>query len=180
MRTREIWLMNSRDKEHQFVSCVCILKYLIKLLKAHVRFISCFLTSKQKHTRSEKGYEFLSNVLIMWPWKAKWDRNISYGKTGELPTSLPMGCTWATEWAARELPMGILPCKLGCPLLPYMNTVGSSVGSGVGCPWEFCHANKAAHYFDIRIKWATQWSAHYFQVWNKWAVQWAAHLAAHY
>ena len=71
-------------------------------------------------------------------------------KTGELPTSLPMGCTWATEWAACGLPMGILPCKLGCPLLPYMETVGSSVGSplfpymevvgssvgsGVGCPW---------------------------------------------
>ena len=143
-------------------------------------------------------------------------------KTGELPTSLPVGCTWATEWAARGLPMGILPCKLGCPLfsymetvgssvgssvgcplLPYMETVGSSVGSGVGCPWpahgnfsmqirlpttsiygnsgqlsgqpttsncekseqlsgqwsglpmgcpwEFCHANKAAHYFHIRI-----------------------------
>ena len=24
-----------------------------------------------------------------------------YGKTGELPTSLPMGCTWATEFAAH-------------------------------------------------------------------------------
>ena len=24
-------------------------------------------------------------------------------KTGELPTSLPMGCTWSTEWAARGL-----------------------------------------------------------------------------
>ena len=95
--------------------------------------------------------------------------------------------------------MGILPCKLGCPLLPYMehwaaqwaaqwaakwathgnfamqirlpttsiygnsgqlsgqpptskcDKVGSSVGSGVGCPWEFCHANKAVHYFHIRI-----------------------------
>ena len=22
-------------------------------------------------------------------------------KTGELPTSLPMGCTWATDWAAH-------------------------------------------------------------------------------
>ena len=55
-------------------------------------------------------------------------------KTGELPTSLPMGCTWATEWAASGLPMGILPCKLGCPLLPYMETVGSSVGSSVGSP----------------------------------------------
>ena len=51
-------------------------------------------------------------------------------KTGELLTSLPMGCTWATEW----LPMGILPCKLSCPLLPYMETVGSSVGNSVGSP----------------------------------------------
>ena len=97
-------------------------------------------------------------------------------ETGELPTSLPIGCTLATEWAARGnfamqirlsttsiyeksgqlseqqsgLPMGILPCKLGYPLLPYMETVGSSVGSplfsnmkkvgssvgsGVGYPW---------------------------------------------
>ena len=56
-RTRYGWC-NSRDKEHQFVSCVCILKYLIKLLKAHVRFISYFLTSKQKYTRGEKGYKF--------------------------------------------------------------------------------------------------------------------------
>ena len=51
-------------------------------------------------------------------------------KTRELPTFLPMGCTWA----ARGLPMGILRCKLRCPLLPYMETVGSSVGSSVGCP----------------------------------------------
>ena len=53
--------------------------------------------------------------------------------------------------------MGILPCKLGCPLLPYVETVGSSVGSpllpnmkkvgssvgsGVGCPWA-AHGNFA-------------------------------------
>ena len=25
--------------------------------------------------------------------------------------------------------MGILPCKLGCPLIPYTETLGSSVGS---------------------------------------------------
>ena len=55
-------------------------------------------------------------------------------KTEELPTSLPMGCTWATEWVVRGLPIGILPCKFGCPLLPYMATVGSSVGSSVGSP----------------------------------------------
>ena len=64
-RMRYGW-SNSRDKEHQFVSCVYILKYLIKLWKAHARFISCFLISKKKHTRGEKGYEFLSYVLIMW------------------------------------------------------------------------------------------------------------------
>ena len=63
--TRYGW-WNSRDKEHHFVSYVCILKYLIKLWKAHARFISCFLISKQKHTRGEKGYEFWSYVLILW------------------------------------------------------------------------------------------------------------------
>ena len=30
--------------------------------------------------------------------------------------------------------MGILPCKLGCPLLPYTDIVGSSVGNSVGNP----------------------------------------------
>ena len=30
--------------------------------------------------------------------------------------------------------MGILPCKLGCPLLTYMATVGSTVGNSVGSP----------------------------------------------
>ena len=53
--------------------------------------------------------------------------------------------------------MGILQCKLGCPLIPYMETVGSSVGSkllpnmkkvgssvgsGVGCPCA-AHGNFA-------------------------------------
>ena len=38
--------------------------------------------------------------------------------------------------------MGILPCKLGCPLLPYMETMGSLVGSGVGCKWA-AHGNLA-------------------------------------
>ena len=93
------------------------------------------------------------------------EQGTPYRKKRKLPTSLPMGYT-AMKLAARGLHMGILPCKLGYPLLPYMETVGSSVGSrllpnmkkvgsgvgsGVGCPWEFCHANKAAHYFNIRI-----------------------------
>ena len=63
--TRYGW-WNSRDKQHPFVSCVCIFKYLIKPWKAHARFFSCFLISKPKCTRVEKGYEFLSFVLIMW------------------------------------------------------------------------------------------------------------------
>ena len=74
-------------------------------------------------------------------------------KTGELPTTLPMGCTWATEWAARGLPMGILPCKLGCPLLPYMETVGSSVVSSVGSPLLPKMKKWAA-------RWAAEWAAH--------------------
>ena len=41
---------------------------------------------------------------------------------------------WAVEWAAHVLPMGILPCKLGCPLLPYTDIVGSSAGNSVGSP----------------------------------------------
>ena len=53
-RTRYGW-WNSGDNEHQFVSCVRVLKYYIKLWETHAWFISCFLTSKQKHTRGDKG-----------------------------------------------------------------------------------------------------------------------------
>ena len=74
-------------------------------------------------------------------------------KTGELHTSLPMGCTWATECATRGLSVGILPCKLGCPLLPYMETVGSSVGSSVGSPLLLNMKKSAA-------QWAAEWAAH--------------------
>ena len=108
-------------------------------------------------------------------------------KAGELPTSLPMGCTWAThgnfamqirlpttsiygnsgQLSRRPttskyeksgqlsgqrswLPMGSLSWKLGCPLLPYMETVGSSVGSPL---------------LQKMKKWAAQW-----------AMDWAAHV----
>ena len=64
--------------------------------------------------------------------------------------SCPLRCPWAARGQRSGLPMGILPCKLGCPLLPYMETVGSSVGSPL-LP---------------NIK--------------KWAAQWAAELAAHW
>ena len=61
----------------------------------------------------------------------------------------------AAHFAAGGLPMGIVPCKLGCPLpnmetvgssvvssvgsplLPNMTKMGSSVGNGVGCQWNF-------------------------------------------
>ena len=52
---------------------------------------------------------------------------------------------WAAELAAHGLPMGSLPCKLGCPLLPYTETVGSPL-------------------LPNMKKWAAQW-----------AVEWAAH-----
>ena len=45
-------------------------------------------------------------------------------KAGKLPTHMPMDCLLLTEWAARGLHMGNLSCKLGCPLLPNMETVG--------------------------------------------------------
>ena len=72
-----------------------------------------------------------------------------YEKSGQL----------SGQWSG--LPMGILPCKSGCPLLPYIETVGSSVGSqllpnmkkvsssvgsGVGCPLA-AHGN-----FSMQIR----------------------------
>ena len=119
-----------------------------------------------------------------------------YGNSGQLngqlsrqPTVSIYGSSGQLSGQRSGLPMGILPCKLGCPLLSYMETVGSSVGrsvgssvgsrrcpymevvgrlegSRVGCPWGFCHANKTAHYVHIRIYWAAKWAAHYFQVWK--------------
>ena len=138
----------------------------------------------------------------------KKDRPYQKKKTGQLPSSLPMDCTWATEWAAHGnfamqirlpitsiygnsgqlsgpvgspllrtmkkwavqwevewtscpwtalgqrsgLPMGILQCKLGCPLHPYMETVDSSKGTSVGNPL-----------LPDMKKWAAQW-----------AMEWAA------
>ena len=87
------------------------------------------------------------------------------GQLSRLPTTSIYGNSGQLSGQRSGLPMGILPCKLGCPLLPYMETVGSSVdsqllpnvkklgssvGSGVGCPWA-THANKTAHYLHIRI-----------------------------
>ena len=64
------------------------------------------------------------------------------------------------EWDAQGISMGILPCKLGCPLLPYMETVDSSVGRGS----------------PLLLKWwAAQWVGHHFQIWKQWAAQWATH-----
>ena len=84
---------------------------------------------------------------VLRPWFA-----ISYEKKqGSYPLRCPSVYLLANELAAHGLPVGIMPWKLGCPLLPYMDTVGSSVGSGVDCPWEFSHANKAAHYFYMWI-----------------------------
>ena len=55
---------------------------------------------------------------------------------------------WEAEWAANGLSMVILPCKQDCPLLPYMETVGSSVGNSVGSPL-----------LQIMKKWAVEWAA---------------------
>ena len=66
-------------------------------------------------------------------------------KTGELPTSLPMSCIWATEWAANgnfamqiRLPTTSIYGNNGQlsrqPNASKYEKVGSSAGSGVGCP----------------------------------------------
>ena len=79
-----------------------------------------------------------------------------YGNSGQLsgqlsglPTTSIYGNSGQLSGQRSGLPMGILPCKLVCPLLPYMETVGSSVGSQL---------------LPNVKKWAAQW-----------AVEWAAH-----
>ena len=62
----------------------------------------------------------LSGQLSRQPTTSK------YEKSGQLSgqwSGLPMCCPWEF-W----------PCKLGCPLLPYTDIVGSSVGNSVGSP----------------------------------------------
>ena len=85
-----------------------------------------------------------------------------YGNSGQLSgqrSGLPKSCPWkfchanlAAHYFHKWKPVGI---SVGSHLLPNVKKVGSSVGSGVGCPWathgKYCHANKAAHYFHIRI-----------------------------
>ena len=109
-----------------------------------------------------------------------------YGKIGELPTSLPLGCTWASEWAANgNFAMQIRlhttsiygnSGQLSGQLSRQPTTSkyeksgqlsGQRSGLPMGCPWEFFHANKAAHYFHIWKQWAAQWAAHYFQTFKK-------------
>ena len=74
--------------------------------------------------------------------------------------------------------MGILPCKLSCPLLPYMETVGSSVGSPLLPNMKKWAAEWAAHgahgNFAMQIKLPTN-SAHGLQVGNGVGCPWAAH-----
>ena len=68
-----------------------------------------------------------------------------YGKSGQLsgqlsrqPTASNYEKSGQLSGQRSGLPMGILPCKLGCPLLPYTDIVDSSVGNWVGsllnCP----------------------------------------------
>ena len=79
------------------------------------------------------------------------------GQLSRLPTTSIYGNSGQLSGQRSGLPMGILSCKLGCQLLPYMETVGSSVGSqllpnvkkvgssvgsGVDCPWA-AHGNYA-------------------------------------
>ena len=64
-----------------------------------------------------------------------------YGKSEQLskelsrqPTASKYEKSGQLSGQRSGLPMGILPCKLGCTLLPYTDIVGSSVGNSVGSP----------------------------------------------
>ena len=83
-------------------------------------------------------------LLNMKKWAADWAAHGNFAMQIRLPTTI-YGDGGQLSMQQNGLPTGIFPCKLGCPLLPYMGTMGS----GVGCLWELCHTNEAAHYFHI-------------------------------
>ena len=70
--------------------------------------------------------------------------------------------------------MGISPCKLGRPLLPHKETVGSPLLPNMK---------------KMAAQWAVEWTVMgilpcklgcpYFHIWKQWAAQWAAQYAAH-
>ena len=106
---------------------------------------------KNYNNANEKLYNANKTLYNAYRQFYNTNKYYPYGKTGELPTSLPMGCTWATGWAVH----GNFAMQIRLPPTPIFGNsgqlsrqptaskykkVGSSVGSGVGCPWEFFHA----------------------------------------
>ena len=104
-----------------------------------------------------KGVGYPLSCLLSCPLYSYMDEvGTPTEKTGELPTSLPIGCTWATEWAAHgNFAMQIrLPTtsiygnseQLSGQLSRQPTTSkyeksGQLSGLPMGCPWEFCHVN---------------------------------------
>ena len=85
------------------------------------------------------------------------------------------------EWAARGLPMAILPCQLGCPLLPYYGNnwqlSGQRSGLPIGCPWEFAMQIRLPTIYgnSWRLSWQPTTSKY-----DKWTTQWALESTAHW
>ena len=123
------------------------------------------LTGSNSHTKKRGSYpqaargqcSRLPMGILPWKWGCPLLPYVETVDSQLLPTSKKVG---SSDGQRSVLHIGLLPCKWGMstssiysmdsPLLQIMTKVGSSVGSGVGCSWEFYHAN-AAHYFHIRI-----------------------------
>ena len=74
-----------------------------------------------------------------------------------------MACLWefAMKNSRQLLPyIETAGYSVGSPLLPNMKKLEDrSEGSGVGCPWEYSHANYAVHYFQIWKQWTVELAA---------------------
>ena len=89
-------------------------------------------------TVSWSNYSHPTGVVNLVYGQSRLPTTSIYGKSGQLnrhSTTSKYEKSGQLCDQRSGMPMGNLPCNLGCPLLTYIETVGSSVDSGVYCQW---------------------------------------------